>query len=112
MLVKRRARVCKLCGIVGEPGSKRCACCGARLRWDTDDSLELTVTGAVAEEVETVTRHILSELVSGRSLPQSRVQVEEKKRGWWTKSKAAWAFVIGLATVLGAAATVMALFVH
>src|ERR1700722_13697067 len=85
--------------------------CGARIRWDADDSVELHVTG-VADEVESVTRLLAAGLASSRVRADKSASHQLGVQARWMRSRKAWAFAVGLATVVGAVAAVLALVVH
>ena len=84
------------------------------VRWGTDSSLELHVTG-VADEVESVTRRLAAELTpttakAGEAADSPPPAEKVKER--WVRSRKVWAFAIGLTTIVGGIAAVLALFVH
>ena len=85
--------------------------CGARVRWNRDKSVELYVTG-IADEVESVTRRLVDGLGHSRMTPPRGVEVSADAVARWPRSRKTWAFIVGLATVAGGVAAVLALFVH
>lgn len=86
--------------------------CMATLRWSPGRSVELHVAGTKADEVESVARGLAAALAPSVLMTgdtgESALDVEEH----WGKSGKAWAFAIGLATIVGGVAAVIALFVH
>jgi hypothetical protein len=85
--------------------------CRARVTWNNDKSVELYVVG-IADEVESVTRRLVSGLRQSRTAAPEDVEDSTGVAAGWPRSRKAWAFVVGLATVAGGAAAVLALFVH
>jgi len=83
----------------------------ARVRWRGADSVELYVTG-VADQVESVTRHLAAGLASSRASADKDAAHLPGVQARWIRSRKAWAFIVGLATVVGAVAAVLALVVH
>jgi hypothetical protein len=83
----------------------------AALRWNSDNSVELQVTGA-ADEVESVTQRLAAGLGRSQTTPAEGSEASTDVKSWWTRSRKAWAFTVGLATVVGAVAAVLALVVH
>jgi hypothetical protein len=81
------------------------------VRWHPDDSFELHVTG-VADEVESVTRHLAEGLASSRLPADKNAAHHSDVQARWTRSRKAWAFAVGLATIVGGAAAVLALVIH
>jgi hypothetical protein len=108
---RRRAPVCPYCYTVLRAGDDRCLACRARVSWRTDDSVELHVTG-VADEVESVTRRLAAGLAPSRETTGKVAERPSSTQDRWTRSRKAWAFTIGLATVVGALAAVLTLVVH
>jgi hypothetical protein len=90
----------------------RCPRCSATVRWIDDNSVELNVSGAAASEVELVTRHLPTELALSRGTVGGVTEVISEARERWSKSRKAWTFVIGLATIAGGVAAVLALVIH
>jgi hypothetical protein len=83
------------------------------VRWRPDNSVELNVTGK-ADEVASVTRRMVEQLAPSPARPEATITQASPSRSkkWWSWSLKAWAFAIGLATVAGGVAAVLALFVH
>jgi hypothetical protein len=79
--------------------------------WSQDKLLELQVTG-VADEVESVTRRLAAELApKTEAATEADSNLAERKERW-VRSRKAWAFAIGLTTIAGGVAAVLALFIH
>lgn len=88
-----------------------CPYCAARVRWAPDESVELNVSGTVADEVESLTRQLSAELVPSHVTTETP-KVIPNAQARWAKSRKAWAFAIGLATIAGGVAAVLALVIH
>jgi hypothetical protein len=69
------------------------------------------VTGS-APEVESVTLRLAAELAHIAAKTRILADHLSEVEGRWSRSRKAWAFAIGLATVVGGIATVLALFIH
>lgn len=65
-----------ICGSFVTPGQNFCSNC---VRWSADDSLELTVTGTAANEVDTVARRMGSELAAARMASQQKSEARSRK---------------------------------
>jgi hypothetical protein len=108
---RQKAWRCPSCGIGGTSADDPfCAMCGARVLWHPDSSVELHVTGTAAE-VESVTRRLTADLAPAL-FTRTAVQSPPKAKERWARSRKAWAFAIGLTTIAGGVAAVLALFVH
>jgi hypothetical protein len=114
----RKVGYCPFCygaGVIVRPdGVRQCMNCSAIVRLKPDNSIELHVTG-VAAEVESVTRGLTAKLkpeavgtVSAVQDPSQAAKAVER----WSRSRKAWAFAIGLTTIVGGIAAVLALFIH
>lgn len=98
---------------VGPLGVGHCPC-GTRVFLRPDNSVELHVTG-VAAEVESVTRRLAAELkpvVAGTGDISQHPSRAAKASERWSRSRKVWAFAIGLTTIVGGIAAVLALFIH
>lgn len=81
------------------------------MRWGTDNSVELRVTGA-ADEVESVTRSLAAELGQSTVAVGNAAEPFIRTPDRWARSRRAWAFAIGFATLVGGVAAVLALVIH
>ena len=108
---RQRTQFCTGCGHIILDGERFCGSCGASVRWGADDSVELRVTGA-ADEVESVTRRLVAELSPSLLAAESAADPSPDAEDRWSKSRKVWAFAIGLTTIVGGVATVLALFIH
>jgi hypothetical protein len=77
------ARRCSRCGALVPRGMKYCPDpgCFARVRWSRDKSVELHVMG-VADEVESVTRRLVSGLGQSRMTAPEGVDVSTDAARW------------------------------
>jgi hypothetical protein len=66
----------------------------------------------MANEVQSVTRQLSAELAPSGTTAGNVAEVTPEVRERWAKSRKAWAFIIGLATVAGGVAAVLALAIH
>lgn len=89
----------------------RCPLCYARVRRLPDNSVELRVTG-MANEVESVSARLMAELLPAQVKPENVTEVSERTVQRWARSRKAWALAIGLTTIAGGVAAVLALFIH
>jgi hypothetical protein len=109
---KALGKPCPYCHGMGvSPAQTTCKACGATIRWHPDNSVEVNVTG-VADEVGPVTQLLAEGLTSFRAPPKQDAEGSPKAQTKWTRTRTTWAFVIGLATVAGGVAAVLALFIH
>lgn len=108
---RRRAQFCPYCYTPIGASDEFCPACKTKVRFRPDHSVELHVTGA-ADEVESVTRRLTAGLAPTRVTAGKGAEHPSDAPARWTRSRRAWAFVIGLSTVLGAVAAVLALVVH
>lgn len=81
------------------------------MRWDADNSVELHVTG-VPDEVESVTRRLAAGLALSRVTPEKAAEPAPAASGHWARLRWTWAFAIGLTTIAGGIAAVLALVIH
>jgi hypothetical protein len=107
-VLKQRSRFCAQCGEFLAKDSKFCWSCGAQVPRDPDDSVKIYVQvgSDEAESVRERLQRALSEPARDEAGNSDHV------RAWWTRSRKAWAFTVGLATVVGAVTTVFTLVVH
>ena len=66
------------------------------MRWGTDNSVELHITGA-ADEVESVTSRLTAELASSGVTAGNAAELSPDVLDRWGRSRRAWAFAIGRA---------------
>jgi hypothetical protein len=85
--------------------------CGATVYFRPDSSVELHVTG-VAAEVESVTRRLTADIKPTAVKAGNAVKVPPETTERWVRSRKVWAFAIGLTTIIGGIAAVLALFIH
>jgi len=65
-----------------------------------------------AADVESVMRGLVAEMrafAPPAPSEEGRNQVGEEPHSWWTMPRKVWAFTVGLATIIGAVAAVLAL---
>ena len=66
----------------------------------------------VADEVGSVTQLLAAGLTSSRAPSKQDAEGPPKAQDRWTRTRTTWTFVIGLATVAGGVAAVLALLIH
>ena len=99
---------CPHCGyVLGSEVGSFCPSCGVAVRWAPDNSVELRVTGE-ADEVKSVAGHLVANLPPVVTV-EHEVDLSPVGRDRWAKVGRVWAFAIGLATVVGGVAAVLAL---
>jgi hypothetical protein len=77
-----------------------------------DSTVELHVSGASSDEVESVTRRLSAEVTRKAATTQTDSSVLSQTKERWVRSRKAWAFAIGITTIAGGVAAVLALFIH
>jgi hypothetical protein len=103
--------ICPDCHTVNSSGEVSCGACHASIRWHPDRTVELYVTG-VADEVESVTQRLAADLTSSRATSRLGADASHEAQSRWERSGKIWAFIIGLATVVGGIAALLALVIH
>jgi hypothetical protein len=98
--LKERPRFCGQCGVLLAKDGRFCSSCGA--------PVEIYVQ-VRPDEVESVTGRLQRALSEPA---REEAGNSDDAHAWWTRSRKAWAFTVGLATVVGAVTTVLALVVH
>jgi hypothetical protein len=85
-----------------------CLDCGATV-WFRPEVVEVSATGH-PDDVASVLSAISNAV--GAVIPQKPAKGEADKPEKWTKARKSWAFAIGLATIVGGIAAVIALLQH
>jgi hypothetical protein len=82
-----------------------------QIRWRPDGIVELHAQGE-AKAVMLAASHFAASLAPRVETVEHDVGLSLEKQDRWAKAGKAWVFIIGLATVAGGVAAVLALMIH